>query len=387
MRYIVTKAAVASIICTLLSLDGGSMIERAEAAELLSGAMLRQNIPGARIQLDTPVGSVIPIAYGEDGSLQGRAGAVAFFLGAQRDRGKWWVEGSKLCHRWNTWFNGRVNCVRVYREADNRIEWVDQDGERGTGAIVELRNVVDSAPKPSLIAAPTHKVASQAAASEPVKRAPKREPETSNAVIERARIAPSIPAPPAPEKKPEAQKAPSPRPTKSASVVRMAVPPPPKKAAKSVDPAVTFRVVNVAFDDVLNVRSGPSPIAKVVSTIPPRATGLMKVAPCEGEWCPVQHGQSTGWVHLYFIAPEDGARGGTVARTLRNPIMYRVVRVAPYDVLNLRRRPASESAIVGTIPSNGKRIRLTGYCVGEWCPVKHNLSNGWAHRYFLALEF
>jgi uncharacterized protein YraI len=55
--------------------------------------------------------------------------------------------------------------------------------------------------------------------------------------------------------------------------------------------------------------------------------------------------------------------------------------------LNLRRRPASESAIVGTIPSNGKRIRLTGYCVGEWCPVKHNLSNGWAHRYFLALEF
>ena len=149
MRYIVTKAAVASIICPLLSLDGGSIIERAEAAELLSGAMLRQNIPGARIQLDTPLGSVIPIAYGEDGSLQGRAGAVAFFLGAQRDRGKWWVEGSKLCHRWNTWFNGRVNCVRVYREADNRIEWVDQDGERGTGAIVELRNVVDSAPKQS----------------------------------------------------------------------------------------------------------------------------------------------------------------------------------------------------------------------------------------------
>ena len=101
-------------------------------------------------------------------TLEGRAGAVAFFLGSQKDRGKWWIEGSKLCHRWNTWFNRRTSCVRVYQEADNRISWIDQDGDRGTGTIVALNPVVKAEPAaPAEVRAPEKAEPAQRAVSQP----------------------------------------------------------------------------------------------------------------------------------------------------------------------------------------------------------------------------
>ena len=83
MRKLVAKALGALVVCTFAPFDWVASIERAQAAEQLSGDMLKQNIPGAKIQLDTPLGSVIPVSYGVDGTLEGRAGAVAFVLGSQ----------------------------------------------------------------------------------------------------------------------------------------------------------------------------------------------------------------------------------------------------------------------------------------------------------------
>ncbi len=389
MRKLVVKAVGALIFCTLAPLDWITPIERAEAAELLTGGMLRQNIPGAKIQLDTPLGSVIPVSYGADGTLEGRAGAVAFFLGSQKDHGKWWIEGSKLCHRWNTWFNSRVSCVRVYRETDNRISWIDQDGDRGTGTIVALSPVV-----PAASVAQAH-AGGQDAAVQPQR--PLSAPKPAKAQTFAANVAakplkkapakPRLAAPPAPIKKPAAERPPEMQLAKASQLMHVAAAPSPAKAVKPAALSRTYRVVNVPFDDVLNIRSEPRAYARIVSTIPPRARGISKTGPCEGEWCPIRHGDSMGWVHRYFIVADHGGRARAYAKSSPNPITYRVVRVAASDALNLRRKPHSEAAIVGTIPPSGNRIRLTGYCVGEWCPILHGRKAGWANRHFLALEF
>ena len=154
--------------------------------------------------------------------------------------------------------------------------------------------------------------------------------------------------------------------------------------------AATFRVVNVPEGDVLNVRRGPSAETEIIATIAQRATGIRTVGECRYDWCPVRAGHRVGWVHRYFIwpdAPGLSVRRPAPQRDARDAITYRVVRVPFDDVLNLRRQADGESAIVGSIPSEGKRIRMTGYCVGEWCPVSHGQSAGWVNRRYLAIEF
>ncbi len=198
-----------------------------------------------------------------------------------------------------------------------------------------------------------------------------------------APVAVRAPAPPAPEQK-LSLNAP-----KNDRVVRNTeAAPPGKPTAKMEQAAVTYQVVNVPFDDVLNVRNGPSPLNEIVSTIRPRTKGVEMAGNCEGEWCPIRHGNKQGWVNRYFLAAETSNRMAALAgRSGRNPLTYRVVRVPAGDVLNLRRRPDSEAAVVATIPPTGNHIRLTGYCVEEWCPVAYGQSTGWAHRNFLALEY
>src|SRR5262245_44594868 len=65
----------------------------------------------------------------------------------------------------------------------------------------------------------------------------------------------------------------------------------------------TYRVVGVASDDVLNIRSGPSAGYRVVAEIPPSGRGLRLSGPCRG-WCPVSYTGAIGWVHARYLALE-----------------------------------------------------------------------------------
>src|SRR5262245_2441807 len=65
----------------------------------------------------------------------------------------------------------------------------------------------------------------------------------------------------------------------------------------------TYRVVNVDYDDVLNVRAGPSMGYPVVGEIPPTGRGVHLVGPCQG-WCPVRYRGAAGWVHGRYLAAE-----------------------------------------------------------------------------------
>ncbi len=404
MRMPNTTAAGYFLI--LASLFGGwAAVPASASAELLTEEMLKRYIPGAQINLDTPLGSVVPVKYDEDGSLKGKAGAVAFFLGSQTDNGKWWISGSRLCQQWKTWFNGQKSCVKVYRHDENRIAWIDQDGDKGTGTIVALRET-EPAPPPSS-QQPVRPQTTQQQRPVP-STATNTAPQAINSVSKsNDSVSPKKVAAGNPRPRLSPKKAPAPSRVAAAPVAKPAPPPPmpaknpgqrlllaatagrypePGKAGAAKLPvASAFRVINVPQDDVLNVRSGPDPTTNIVGVIPPRGSGIMKLGGCAGDWCPIRYEREQGWVHRYFIAPENEVRSR--ARSNPNPITYRVVRVAANDVLNLRRRPDPDARIIGRIPSSGRRIHLTGYCVGEWCPVTHGRARGWAHRHYLALEY
>lgn len=68
---------------------------------------------------------------------------------------------------------------------------------------------------------------------------------------------------------------------------------------------LTYRVVGVPFDDVLNMRERPNPRAFVVGEIPFDATGVRGLG-CndDNSWCRVRFGGREGWVAARFLRPE-----------------------------------------------------------------------------------
>ena len=57
----------------------------------LSGYTMREAVAGATVEIDTPIGTKVPVKYEADGSVSGEAGSVAFFLGSASDHGRWWA--------------------------------------------------------------------------------------------------------------------------------------------------------------------------------------------------------------------------------------------------------------------------------------------------------
>jgi uncharacterized protein YraI len=76
-------------------------------------------------------------------------------------------------------------------------------------------------------------------------------------------------------------------------------------------------VVNVAANDALNLRGGPSPASPIVGVLPPGRHGIIhldgacrpKTQPWASRWCPVTHydGNSVtrGWVKARFVRDSD----------------------------------------------------------------------------------
>lgn len=101
----------------------------------LSGTVLSQLVGGRTVNIDTPVGTQLPINYRADGTLTGSAGSLAFYLGSARDTGRWWIKGDKVCQKWKHWFDGDITCLRI-RHQGRRVYWQSDDGKSGTGTLV-----------------------------------------------------------------------------------------------------------------------------------------------------------------------------------------------------------------------------------------------------------
>lgn len=103
-------------------------------AGLLVGDGLRAAVAGKTVQLATPVG-VLPISYRLNGTMLGRSGVLAQYVGTETDHGTWWVARDRLCQRWDNWLDGRTYCYTMRRDGDT-VHWSRNDGRTGTATIV-----------------------------------------------------------------------------------------------------------------------------------------------------------------------------------------------------------------------------------------------------------
>jgi hypothetical protein len=99
----------------------------------LIGDSLRAAVAGRTVYLATPVGSV-PISYRHNGTMHGRSGSLAVYVGSETDHGTWWIARDRLCQRWDTWLDGKAYCYSMRRDGDV-VHWSRSDGRTGTATI------------------------------------------------------------------------------------------------------------------------------------------------------------------------------------------------------------------------------------------------------------
>lgn len=245
---------------------------------LLTNDALQQAFTGSNVHVDTPLGLILKIDYGADGTLSGDAGHLAFYMGSAKDHGRWWIENNEICHKWSRWFDRERNCLKI-RATGQRIAWRRDDGEQGTATIVAgpvfVQAQVMPAPRP---------------AAQRIRQAESHSPQAK----------PAVPAKPtsAANAKPVTA-------TKTFTKSKIG-----KAPAVKVDPVPatpsepTFRVVGVPDFDVLNVRAGPSADYAAVGTIAPNGRRIRLAGRCRDDWCVVAHKGTRGWVNRYYLSIE-----------------------------------------------------------------------------------
>lgn len=309
----------------------------------LAGDGLKSLVPGTLIEIDTPLNTVLPVRFGTDGLMTGEARELTSVLGAEKDRGRWWVVGDKLCLKWFRWFDAEQQCLTL-KQDDNRIYWQEDAGKSGTATIIQrgemaaktappARSFVSAAvaappmpppatppvlaPQPGISAAPSPEygqltiisraeAATPPSAAEPADEAAQDAPAT----IPSQAAAPAAKPPAAraaAKKHPPKLAAKSPAPKKIEKGAAVAALKSNKPAADNrarLEQAPTYQVAGVDADDVLNIRSGPSEYHAAVGVIPPEGRGVKIVGACEQDWCPITHGRFKGWVNRYYLSQE-----------------------------------------------------------------------------------
>ncbi|MDX2155520.1 MAG: D-Ala-D-Ala carboxypeptidase family metallohydrolase [Hyphomicrobiaceae bacterium] len=266
------KTALAAVQVSVVAVAGASAREmkRDEISALVSGTI---------VEIDTPLGKKIPIQHLADGRLAGDAGELASYLGARADKGRWWIEGDRLCQKWSIWFSGEQQCLRLDKVGD-RISWTNQSGTRGTARLVS--RVAD-------IASP-HKSES------PIGGHAGRPAQVQSA----SRLGgPAM----ASEKPPAESRARADAPAAA-------------RDEEEQTPAGSHRVANVGAQDVLNVRAGPSGDDAIVGALRADDRGIRISGECRNRWCPITYGELKGWVNRAFLAPvERGAQDRHLGRS------------------------------------------------------------------------
>ncbi len=122
-----------SILIPLLSL---SFFPSLVNAEELQGAQLKKLVNGKRIYLSVPLGGEFPLYYKKGGTVDGSGEATGLGRTMKpNDSGKWWVSGSKLCQKWQTWYDGKTFCFTIQQTAEAKIAWTRDDGYSGTARV------------------------------------------------------------------------------------------------------------------------------------------------------------------------------------------------------------------------------------------------------------
>ncbi|MDM7930891.1 SH3 domain-containing protein [Tabrizicola sp.] len=91
-----------------------------------------------------------------------------------------------------------------------------------------------------------------------------------------------------------------------------------------------YKVIDVASNDVLNIRSAPDSNATIVGSIPYNAS-LVEItgASEDGKWFRLNIGEGSGWIRNRYLAP----RGVPVFSNTDLPVGLRCLREEPFDVI------------------------------------------------------
>ncbi|HRO48847.1 MAG TPA: SH3 domain-containing protein [Hyphomicrobium sp.] len=371
----------------------------------LSGEDLKRSLNGALIEMDTPLGTKIPVRFGTDGLVSGEAGELGPLLGSARDRGRWWIDGDRICSKWFRWFDAEPQCLSVQQDG-TRLFWQQDNGKKGTATLVEGPPTdTPGSPEATVVAkAATASQASQpAATSAAVKTTPQPKSERQ-AEAPRARV-PAVAEPlPLPVRAPARTAeirvagvdlgAEEGAPPASASVVEMV-------SALDMKPEVPMMRFGGAGLLAASARiageeapqPAPVPVAAVEAAkqTPKKETRLAARASAASRPKAVPAAQPQGAETGSLKPPvqkdvQAEREPWTSAPSVRAPGFYRVRGVMRRDVLNVRGGPSEAHAAVASIPPNGRRIEITGHCQGDWCPVRYRRATGWVHSFYLAEE-
>jgi len=142
--------------------------------------------------------------------------------------------------------------------------------------------------------------------------------------------------------------------------------------------SLLYRIVNIAEDDLLNIRAAPGAKQPIRGEIPPDGTDLQitgSTVDADGTvWVPIKYMQISGWVNRSFL--------------IKQSWLFRIAHVEEADVLNIRSEPGPDNPVLGEIPSNAMTVQIIGTSVmideAIWVPIKYGPSTGWVNRYFLS---
>lgn len=355
----------------------------------LSNDELKATVAGSIVEIDTPLGTTVPMRFGTDGLVSAEAGVLAPVLGSAKDRGRWWVEDDKLCTKWFRWFDAGVRCLTIAREGA-RIHWrkID-DGETGTGTLVNWT-------EPKAKQKPEQKPAVVAKAALPVEKSkPASVPESEKRATRLAgppREVPAEQAAPAPTSVSKPETIPTSAPTE---VARADVS---TSSIDSLDEGPTMRFGGAGLLEASErVGSGaktPEPVTTVtepsptVAKLPVGETAAPAKADKKAAASQRQASLHAAHQNKRTAQKRTTSRKEQKRSVATSPVppvaLYRVTGVHRYDVLNVRRGPSEQHAQIAAIPPTGREVEITGQCRADWCPIRYGNVRGWVNSFYLA---
>jgi len=350
---------------------------------------LKRSVAGSTVAIDTPLGTTVPMRFGTDGFVSAEAGVLAPVLGSAKDRGRWWIDGDKLCTKWFRWFDAGVRCLTLARDGQ-RIHWrKTDDGETGTGTLVDLTP-------------PAEKLAVVAKAQAPAKKPePQAEKRATRLAVPPREV--PVPSPPVPAERAQPVAASPP------TVVARAEPDPAPASELNGGPAMRFGGAGLLGSSALaapvpeaageeaatKAREAvpaqqspgpPSPVTKLPAKDTTKDAAARKApqTPAVPRQAALTTAAPAKTAAPHPRAPSATEWEGVNVATSSVVSLYRVRGVADYDVLNVRRGPSEQHAPIASIPPTGRRVEITGQCRADWCPIRYRGVTGWVNRYYLA---
>lgn len=391
----------------------------------LDGGGLKATLKGALIEMDTPLGTKIPVRFGLDGLVSGEAGDLAPLLGSARDRGRWWIDGDRICSKWFRWFDAEPQCLSVQQDG-TRLFWREDGGKTGTATLVEAAPTSEpEAPQIEIASAAAQEPTPKAKPTAEIDAAPRQpasgrdithhEPvplpvrSPSRAGTGDVRVAAVAPAgtlstePAAPARVETASVVPDLLQSEESQGAEISDSPmmrfggaglleasariasPGTTAANSADAQAGNRDAArpsppraVATADIGAVRRSSTTMAQ------PKPRGDASVAQ---QATPKRQGLAAPESTVAHTDQPPGRRSPwTSGVSIRTPGYYRVRGVQRHDVLNVRSGPSETHVAVASIPPDGRRVKVTGTCQGDWCPVRYRRMMGWVHSFYLVEE-